>query len=306
MYQDGFMIKKEDTFADKTLYILTGPTCSGKTDLGIAWAIKHDAEILSCDSLLVYKEMDVGTAKPTKEQMRCVPHHGIDLVSIDTPYNVKQYLDYALTTVASIFSRKKRALVVGGSGFYLKSFFAPVVDDYACDPNVLSAINDIEQTDGLQGLIAQLQTLNPGAELGSLIDIHNPVRVKNALMRCLCSGKTLPTLLNEFSQRKSAFTNEKRICVLSPPQDVLRERIQLRVQTILKNGLIEEVRMILGPLLQNPIARRAIGYRETIDYLQGRLPLTQLEDTIYRNTLGLVKKQRTWLRGRSDFERQWG
>ena len=111
------------------LHVITGPTAVGKTAQAIAWAHAHDAEVLSCDSVCVYRGMDVGTAKPTAAEQRLVKHHGIDLVAPSQRYSVQQYIQMAQTVIADVHARGKRVVITGGSGFYLAAFFGPVTDD---------------------------------------------------------------------------------------------------------------------------------------------------------------------------------
>ena len=111
-----------------TLYFLTGPSASGKTDLSLDWTLKNDGEILSCDSLLFYRGMDIGTAKPTSEQRLKVRHHGVEICSLREPYNVADYVRFSRSAIADILTRGKDVLLVGGIGFNLKSFYSPVMD----------------------------------------------------------------------------------------------------------------------------------------------------------------------------------
>jgi len=130
------------------LHILTGPTAVGKSAIALAWARRHGAEILSCDALQVYRGMDIGTAKPTSAECAEVPHHGIDVCAPDAPFSVKAFAHYALETVREVFSRGKPLLVTGGSGFYLKAFYASVADDVAVPPEILAQVRAWEAQGG--------------------------------------------------------------------------------------------------------------------------------------------------------------
>jgi tRNA dimethylallyltransferase len=281
---------------DQILYILTGPTAVGKTELSLAWAEKYRAEIISCDSLLFYRGMDIGTAKPTHLERQRVAHHMIDVCEVSERMDITLYVERARAAAREILSRGHRVLVVGGSGFYLKSFFAPIADDVAVPPSLRMEIEARLASDGLASLVDELRELNPSG-IGK-IDTENPRRVARALERCRASGRTLADLNEAFARLPKPFADwsVQLTCLDRPPAE-LAARATRRVQVMLDIGLVEEVRGLLASGLEgNPSASKAIGYRETIAYLQGELPREQLSATIGQNTRGLIKKQRTWFR----------
>lgn len=278
------------------LYILTGYTAVGKTRLSLDWAIRNNAEILSCDSLLFYRHMDIGTAKPSQDDLSEVPHHLINVTDPSSQYSINEYLVAARTAIRDIHSRGKQVLVVGGSGFYLNAFFAAVVDDVDVDPSLKATIEAEFEALPLKESVEKLRALNPGG-LGNL-DTDNPRRVLKAWLRCVASGKTLAQLWRDFEGRAGAFDSyERRILVLTRPRADLEDRVRLRVDGMLSDGLEQEVRTLLGMGIErNPSAARAIGYRETLACLKGELPGNQLAETISANTRKLLKKQRTWFK----------
>jgi len=278
------------------IFVLTGCTASGKTEWALRWAEQNNAEIVSCDSLLFYRGMDIGTAKPTAEERARVPHHLIDICGVTDRVDVTDYVKNAKLAVEEIAARGRRVLVTGGSGFYLKVFFAPVADDVAVPVGLREEIATRLAQAGLTALVAELEALNP-AGLGSL-DVANPRRVVRALERCRASGKTMSVLAEDFAKLPSPFGDWDVRCVrLEREPAELERRITVRVESMLAAGLIGEVEQLLAAgLKENPSASRAIGYRETIDFLEGRIPRTALVEEIARNTRALVKKQRTWFR----------
>ena len=278
------------------IHILTGCTACGKTELALAWAERFGAEIISCDSLLFYRGMDIGTAKPTAAERARVPHHLIDIVEVEERVDVKRYAELARAAVADIEARGHQILVVGGSGFYLKSFLEPVADEVEIDPAMRAALEARLASEGLASLVAQLRTLNP-AGLGEL-DVQNPRRVQRALERCLASGATLAELAQRFQAQERPFPGrEIRVVEAARESDDLRARIEARVQAMLAAGLIEEVRTLRGwGLEQNPSAASAIGYRETLAWLDEGGDTAGLAAAIVQNTRQLVRKQRTWFR----------
>ena len=290
--------------SSRILHVLTGCTASGKTDWALRWAEANDGEIVSCDSLLFYRGMDIGTAKPTAAERARVPHHLIDILNVGEAMNVARYAKLARAAAESIAGRGKRVLVVGGSGFYLKSFLAPVADEIEVSAELRSGVSAILEKGGLSALVAELAKLNPGG-LGSL-DTANPRRVARALERCLASGRTLSELAADFARLQPAFSDwDIRLAELRREPEDLARRMAERIEKMLRDGLVGEVRGLLAcGLRENPSASRAIGYREVIAMLEGRLAAENLASEIRKNTRALVKKQLTWFRTQLPAHRQ--
>lgn len=278
------------------LHIISGPTAVGKTDYALKYAEQRNAEIVSCDALLVYKEMNIGTAKPSSEDLARVRHHLIDVQPVHEPHDITDYVQSAQAAVRDIVARGKSIVVTGGSGFYLKSFFAPVLDGIEVSEAIREKVAGLYADAGLQGLLAELRKYSkPG--LGTL-DILNPRRVQRALERCMASGKSLPELQAEFAAQPEPYAEyTKQYILLERDPEVLRKRVAQRVDRMIHNGLIEEVTRLreLG-IEQNPCAASAIGYRESLAYLRGEIDRSELASAIVQNTNHLVKKQRTWFR----------
>ena len=280
----------------RVLHVLTGCTAVGKTELALRWAAARQAEIVSCDSLLFYRGADIGTAKPTPEERARVPHHLIDVSDLRERMDITRFVAQARAVVDVLLARGREVLVTGGSGFYLKAFFAPVADEVAVSAELRAEIAERLERRGLPALVAELERLNP-AGLGGL-DVQNPRRVTRALERCLASGRTLDRLQADFAAQPSPFADcTIRLCELVRSPEEMETRIVRRVEAMLAAGLVEEVRGLLAKgLKDNPSVAGAIGYRETVDYLEGRLAEATLAAEIVRNTRGLVKKQRTWFK----------
>jgi tRNA dimethylallyltransferase len=278
------------------LRVLTGCTAVGKTEWAIRWAEANLAEIISCDSLLFYRGMDIGTAKPSAAELGRVRHHLIDIREVSEPMNAAVYAQMALASAEEIWSRGRSVLVVGGSGFYLRSFFAPVADGLEVAPGIRARVEGMLEAHGLSALVAELSRLNPGG-LGGM-DTANPRRVAGALGRCLASGRTIAELSAEFARSRPAFEGwQVRLARLDRSGPDLEARIAARVAAMLGQGLVDEVRRLLeAGLRSNPSAARAIGYRETIDVLEGRAGAEGLAAAIVKDTRALVRKQRTWFR----------
>ncbi|HKK18986.1 MAG TPA: tRNA (adenosine(37)-N6)-dimethylallyltransferase MiaA [Opitutales bacterium] len=280
----------------QTLHIITGTTAVGKTEYALSYAEARDAEIISCDASLVYRGMDIGTAKPGIAERARVPHHLIDLCEVNEPYDIVSYVQDARRAVDGIISRGKSVVITGGSGFYLKSFLAPVVDNLIVPPEVRENVAELFQRRGLPGLLRELGRLNPDGFEN--LDTKNPRRVMRALERCLASGKTLMALQADFANRPEPYADfAKKVILLERDKEQVDERIHLRTEAMISDGLVEEVRELrrLG-IEENPSAASAIGYRESLAFLRGELNRVDLVPAIVQNTIHLAKKQRTWFR----------
>jgi len=286
------------TASAPAVHVLTGPTAVGKTETALRWAEQHDAEIISCDSVCVYRGMDIGSAKPSAEEQKRVRHHGLDLVEPSERYSVSQYVDMARTAIASAHARGKRVLVTGGSGFYLAAFFGPVTDEL----EIPQAITDEVRTLQRQGLGAMLIRLREveGQNLPDWLDAQNPIRIAKALERRLASGRTLDSLRDEFLTRRGPFADHPVTCeLLERPDDELKARIASRTTSMLRDGIIEESARLLALNLDPELtSSRAVGYRAVMDWLEGgkRVAASGLAERINLDTWALVRKQRKWFR----------
>ena len=285
---------KHEIFAsmNRALHVLTGPTAVGKTEWALRWAEANGAEIVSCDSLLFYRGMNIGTAKPTAAERARVPHHLIDVREATERMDVASYVGQARAAAEQIAARGRAVLVTGGSGFYLKTFFGPVADEVAVAVELRAEVAALS----LREAVARLEKLNPGG-LGAL-DVANPRRMTRALERCVASGKTLAELQAEFARQPGAFADWRvKLVRLDRTREELERRIAQRGAAMLREGLIDEVRRLRAEGFErNPSAAGAIGYREVLAMLDGKLAEAELAEEIAKNTRSLAKKQRTWFR----------
>jgi tRNA dimethylallyltransferase len=279
-----------------TLHIITGATAVGKTNYALDYAEALDAEIISCDASLFYRGMDIGTAKPTQEELARIPHHCVDLNPVNESFDISRFDRLAQNTVVDILNRGKSVVITGGSGFYLKSFFEPVVDTIEVSDAIRAESESIFANYGLRGLLDRLNAVSPEG-LGNL-DTLNPRRVQRALERCLASKKSLPVLQKEFAERPKPYASlKKHFILLERDAEELKNRLIMRAESMLESGLIEEVKALLkNGIEENPNAANAIGYRESIAFLKGEIKEEELLPLIIKNTNGLVKKQKTWFR----------
>jgi len=279
-----------------SLHIITGPTAAGKTDASLIWAEKNHAEILSCDSVCVYRGMDIGSAKPTADQQTQCKHYGLDLVEPSERYSVARYIEYAQHCIKDAHSRGKNILVTGGSGFYLAAFFGAVTDEIPVSEAVINEVRLLQQS-GLDSMLRRLKEVE-GDTLPEWLDTKNPIRITKALERRLSSDRSLDELREEFLQKESPFSQFKITFELIERDDAeLKNRINLRTGIMLKNGLIEESESLLKLNLNPELpSARAVGYRATMDWIQSgrQVALDGLRERINLDTWALVRKQRKW------------
>jgi tRNA dimethylallyltransferase len=274
------------------LWFLTGCTAVGKTALSLELARFLGAEILSCDAVQVYRDADIGSAKIM--EMADIPHHGLDLCDPDEPFDVGQYREYAQSVVEQMQKKNKNLLIVGGAGFYLKSFFTNVVDAIPVPESVREKVRQFHGKFGLTALQRAIASYGP-VDLNAS-DWHNPRRLINILAKQRVTGWEQCELRRKFLQNDIPFDKFfRKVIFLERRPESLDARIRERVEEMFRLGLLGEVQK-LGKMC--PPLANAIGYREVKKYLDGAEKITEneLKEAIVRATRQLVKKQQTWFR----------
>lgn len=285
-------------FTQRILHVLTGTTAVGKTALALDWAEANGAVIVSCDSLLVYRGMDIGTAKPSPAELARVPHFCVDVADpAGAPYTVGEYIAEARRAVDAAVAAGRPVLVTGGSGFYLKSFYAPVTDALEISDAVRAEVALLAAA-GPEVMRMRLSELEPRPP--AWLDLENPRRVAKALERRLASGRSLAELKADFDARPGPFDDfEKKTVLLTRSAESLESRLRRRVENMLRDGLVDEVKRLLAAGL-NPESPAAVatGYRETLAWLRAGEPggLGALGESIAVSTRQLAAKQRKWFR----------
>jgi len=274
----------------RKLIIVSGPTAVGKTAWSIGLAQKYGSPIISCDSRQIYKEMSIGTAVPSKEELAAVKHYFIQDHSILQPYTAGDYEVEALALMEKLFADGHEVLVAsGGSGFFVEALCSGLPDVPKADPQLREDLDRRLREEGLESLRMDLKRLDP--EAYSNIDITNPQRVLRAVEVCLLSGRTFSSF-KQTAAKKRDFEIEK-ICMVRPRED-MAERISKRVDQMLEDGLVDEVRGLQQ--YRNLPALRTVGYAEIFDYLDGNCTLEQAAEKIKTNTRHYAKRQLTWWR----------
>lgn len=290
----------DDFFRSKAgqrrLWIVTGPTAVGKTELVLALGQRLRAVILSCDAFCLYRGMNIGTAKPTRAEQALLPHYGLDLFDVHQKASVADYHSYCEGVLQRLHTAGCNVIVTGGSGFYLQGFLQAIVDKNPHPPELRRRVTDIEAALGLPGLQAALLQVDPHAP--AVLDWNNPRRVASALERCWATGQTVAEARAAYEALPEPYPEwEKRLVVLDRPDAELRERMHLRTAALLEAGFVAEVRRLRAQGLEtNPSAARAIGYRQVLAHLDGQLPESALAEAIERATWQLARKQRSWFR----------
>jgi tRNA dimethylallyltransferase len=279
------------------LVVLAGTTASGKTALSLALAEQLaargvPAEIVSADSRQVYRGMDIGTAKVTPEERARVPHHGLDLVDPDVPFSVADFAAHAGQALAGIAERGAVALLVGGTGFYLRSVARGLnVDELPWDPQVRASVDSLLATEGLPALVRELRALAPTR--AAAVDLRNPRRVVRALeMARLRGDAPLP--------EPRGYGRTVLWLGLQVEQPVLRERIQARARAQFDAGLVEETQALAARFDPGSPSFSGIGYAESLALVAGRLTRDEAIAQDARRNVLLARHQATWFRREPD------
>jgi tRNA dimethylallyltransferase len=281
--------------AFRDCYFLTGPTASGKTAVGIALAERIEGEILSMDSMAVYRGMDIGTAKPSAEEQSRVPHHLLDIVEPSVEFSIAQYLEAAGNAVRTIRSRGMRALFVGGTPLYLKALLRGIFSGPAADATVRGRLLERVRVEGAAALHAELARMDPAA--AARLHPNDVRRVIRALEVFELTGCPISQHQRQFDQPATP-----RVVVLQWPRNKLYERIERRVDAMFAAGLVDEVRRLReqGPLGKTSL--QAVGYREVLQHLAGERPLPETIGLVKTRTRQFAKRQMTWFRSLAECE----
>ncbi|MCM4157784.1 tRNA (adenosine(37)-N6)-dimethylallyltransferase MiaA [Gramella sp. AN32] len=274
---------------NKYLINIVGPTAIGKTSLAIQIAEHFRTEIISSDSRQFYKEMKIGTAVPDPEELAAVKHHFIQHISIEEAFNVGDFEKAVLQRLESLFAFHNTVVMVGGSGLYAKAVIEGLDDFPEVDPEIRQKLNRHLEDDGIDWLQKQLYMLDPNYY--KIADVQNPHRLIRALEICMGTGKTF----SSFLKNKQANRNFKTISIgLTAPRELIYNRINERVDLMLKNGLLHEVEKLQDKRHYN--ALNTVGYKELFQHLAGAIDLPTAVEEIKKNTRRFAKRQLTWYR----------
>ena len=274
---------------NKVLISVVGPTAIGKTALGVHIAKYFNTEIISADSRQFFKEMSIGTAVPTPEELAAVKHHFIQHISIEDQYSVGDFEKEAIPTISELFKKHNVVVMVGGSGMYVKSIIEGLDDFPEIDPHIRKNLNKSLEQNGLQKLQEQLKKLDP--EYYEKADKENPHRVIRALEICIGTGKKFSSFLNKKKQQRNFDIIE---IGLMADRQIIYDRINLRVDLMIQEGLLVEAENLYPKRHLN--ALNTVGYKELFRYFDQEIELKFAISEIKKNTRRFAKRQLTWFR----------
>ncbi|MCB9261798.1 MAG: tRNA (adenosine(37)-N6)-dimethylallyltransferase MiaA [Flavobacteriales bacterium] len=277
----------------KYLIVIGGPTASGKTALAIELAKHFDTEIISADSRQFYKELNIGVAKPSLEELQSAKHHFIGHISIHNPLSAGEFEKQALSVLENLFKTRDVAIMVGGSGLFINAILHGFHEAPKDDGSIRKKLENQYAQHGLTYLQNELKRID--SDYYNKIDLQNPQRLMRAIERVLLSGKT-----NEEQTAKQLSNRHFEILefAIDYPREELYNRINQRVDEMIKNGLIAEVEN-LAPFKQLN-ALQTVGYAELFDYFDGKSTLNEAVDKIKQNTRRYAKRQITWFKNKSN------
>lgn len=275
-----------------------GPTASGKTALSVALARAFDGEIINADSMQIYKNLDVGTAKPSAEERQGIPHYLLDFLPPETPYSVADFTAAADPLIRDITARGRLPLVVGGTGLYITSLlsgmaFAPE----KTDPTIRARLQARADTEGGAALYAELQRIDP--DYAAQVHPNNLPRVIRALELFEATGRRMSDQRREARPAEAPY-HALCLCLTCRDRAVLYSRIDRRVDEMVENGVLDEARQVYDHRDAYRTAAQAIGYKEFFPYFEGTAGLTECTERLKQATRNYAKRQLTWFRRQND------
>ena len=278
----------------KKIVVICGPTASGKTALSIALAKAFDGEVVSADSMQIYRRMDIGTAKPTREEMDGVPHHMLDVAEPGEAYSVSRYVEEATACVEDILARGKLPIVCGGTGLYIDGLIRGT--DYqpaGTDNGIRERLEGEWEAQGAEQMMARLAAVDPDS--AARLHLSDKRRILRALEVYLATGETI-TVHNARTKAIPPRYEAVMIGLNTEPRQILYDRIDRRVGVMLEQGLLQEVQSLLEDGLLEGTAAQAIGYKELLAYFRGEMTLETAADLIRQKSRNYAKRQLTWFR----------
>lgn len=275
-------------------WFLTGATASGKTAIGLALADRLDAEVISLDSMAIYRGMDIGTAKPSATQREIVAHHMVDIVDPDRSFSVADYCAQVWTLIDEIRARDKQVLFVGGTPLYLKSLLRGLFDGPPADWEIRKQIEREVEELGVETLRQRLEMVDPLT--AHKLHPNDKRRMIRALEVYRQTGQPISHHQRQFDEGMEA--SECRVFVLRWPRPILHQRIEQRVKGMFEIGLVDEVRGLLDQYGQlSHTAEQAVGYREVLEHLRDESSIDETIESVMTRTRQFARRQETWFRG---------
>ena len=273
--------------------VICGPTASGKTALSIELAKQINGEIISADSMQIYKDMNIGTAKHDKEEMQGIKHYLLDFVSPNERYSVADYKKDAKKAIKEIIQKGKTPIIVGGTGLYVDSLIYEIeYQDIEFDEKYRNELEKIAEKEGLEKLYQMAIKIDP--EAMKKISANDKKRIMRVLEIYNATGKTKTE--QEIESRKKEVEYDYRVFAINWEREELYNRINKRVDIMIQQGLVEEVKKILKKYDKFPTAMQGLGYKEIVEYLEGKSTKEEAIEKIKMETRRYAKRQLTWFR----------
>lgn len=277
----------------RKVIIICGPTASGKTSLSIELAKKINGEIISSDSMQIYKNMDIGTAKPSKEEMEGIPHHLQDFVEPNQRYSVAEFKKDAEAAIEFILAKGKTPIIVGGTGLYIDSLIYGIeYQDIELDEKYRKELEVRASNEGLAKLYEEAQKIDPQAM--EKISSNDKKRIIRVLEIYKATGKNKTE--QEIESRKNGVKYDYKVFAINWEREMLYERINKRVDVMIEQGLIQEVEELLKKYDKFPTAMQGLGYKEVVEYLEGKTSREEMIEKIKMETRRYAKRQITWFK----------
>jgi len=275
------------------LVLIVGPTASGKTSLSISLAKHFGAEIVSADSMQIYKKMDIATAKPTWQEMQGIPHHLIDFAETDEKFSVAQYLQLARQCIFDINAKGKKAIVVGGTGLYISTLTDNILFEDEEESKLRTELLKKAQEFGGEYLLSELSKLDP--EYAKKLHPNDTTRIIRGIEINKKFGRTMSEHV-EISKKQESPFEPLIIGINYADRQKLYDRINLRVDLMIEEGLLDEAKSFFNKLDSSKTAVQAIGYKELFPYINGDISLDDAVENLKKATRNYAKRQLTWFR----------
>ena len=286
--------------SDKTfIAVICGPTASGKTALGVELAKRLDGEVISADSMQIYKGLDIASAKPSEEEKQGIAHHLMDFLPLNQAFSVADYVELAHNCIKEVTSRGKLPIIAGGTGLYISSLINNITfDDTGSDPAFRAEMREFAAQNGNEALRKKLEEIDPDA--AARLHPNNVNRIIRALEVYHLSGTTMTLVQEKSRQQESSY----RSCIIMPdfPREKLYRRIDLRVDNMIRRGLVEEAREFFTHT-DHVTSAQAIGCKELKPYLDGEKSLEECVERLKQATRNYAKRQLTWFNKMPDLHK---
>ena len=278
------------------VHIVCGPTASGKTAYGIDLALKTGGEVINCDSMQVYKYLDIGTGKPTEEEKQGIPHHLMSILEPQDFYSVAKYKEDAVNSIEDILARGKTPIVVGGTGQYVSALMENITyTEIETDDNLRAQLMEQARVDGTETLYQRLTELDPNA--AQRLSSGDTKRIIRAIEVKLTTGRSIIDIEAESKLQESPY--DFQVHMIDMPREVLYDRINRRVDIMVERGLVAETEMFMSwNLPESCPCAKAIAYKEMAAYIRGEQTLEEAQDYLKQTTRNYAKRQLTWFRNK--------